>query len=136
MYGRIRIAGRVDDVRPYIYAGRVYICPLRVGGGTRLKLLEAMAMGKAIVSTRLGAEGISQTDSEVMLLRDSPEAFAAGILTLLENAGLREELGRRGQRLVAERYDWSGIVEKAANDIRCLVRRRHFEASHFPGTST
>jgi sugar transferase (PEP-CTERM/EpsH1 system associated) len=106
----VTLTGHVDDVRPYIARAAVYVAPLRSGGGTRLKLLEAMAMGKAIVSTTLGAEGFPVADGRQLLLADTSEAFSAAILKLLSDPQRRKALGRAG-RLFAERgYDWSSIV--------------------------
>ena len=109
------ITGEVPDVRPYIHAARVYVAPLRVGGGTRLKLLEAMAMRKAIVSTPLGAEGYPVRDGEHLLLADTPDAFAAAVLSLLHDAPLRERLGEAAYHFVAEHYDWDALFPRFLN---------------------
>ena len=106
----VTVTGWVEDPRPYIAAASVYIAPLRMGGGTRLKLLEAMSMGKAVVATRLGAEGFPVRDGVEMVLADTPEAFAGAVIELLRAPERREELGRAGRRFVEERYDWSVIV--------------------------
>ncbi len=73
----VTVTGRVDDVRPYMRDAAVYIVPLRIGGGTRLKIFEAMAMGKAVVSTTVGAEGLPVTDGEHVLLADEPRDVRA-----------------------------------------------------------
>lgn len=106
----ITLTGYVPDVRPYVAGADVYVVPLRIGGGTRLKVLEAMAMGKAIVSTALGCEGVGLRDGEEGLLGDTPAAFAACVLRLLGDAGLRRALGERARRFVSSRYDWRVIV--------------------------
>src|SRR6202034_846428 len=82
---RVIVTGRVDDVRPYMERSKVFIVPLRIGGGTRLKILEAMAMGKAVVSTTIGAEGIEYTDGKNILLGDAPQDFADKVLFSLND---------------------------------------------------
>ena len=106
----VTITGYVDDVRPYIAGSAVYVAPLRVGGGTRLKLLEAMAMGKAIVSTTVGAEGFPVVNRQELVLVDEPELFAEEILYLLENPARRYELGRTGQAFAQANYGWDALV--------------------------
>jgi sugar transferase (PEP-CTERM/EpsH1 system associated) len=116
----ITITGEVPDIRPYIRDADLYIAPLRMGSGTRFKLLEAMAMGKAIISTRIGAEGIPVEDGRHLLLADSPEAFAGAVVDLLGDTPRRESLGAQGAVLVSERFDWPGIiprVEAAYNQV-------------------
>lgn len=106
---RITLTGRVDDVRPYIAAADLYVVPLRVGGGTRLKVLEAMAMGKALVSTSLGVEGLGVTDGGQVLLADTPEAFAHKVAGLLRDAGRRQALGQAARAFVEKGYGWESI---------------------------
>jgi sugar transferase (PEP-CTERM/EpsH1 system associated) len=106
----ITLTGRVDDVRPYIARAAAYVAPLRIGGGTRLKLLEAMAMGKAIVSTRLGAEGYPVSDGQQLMLADAPDEFAAAVVDLLREPRRREALGQTARAFVERKYDWRAIV--------------------------
>jgi glycosyltransferase involved in cell wall biosynthesis len=106
----IRITGWVKDVRPYIAAGGLYVIPLRIGGGTRLKVLEAMAMGKAIVSTALGCEGFGLLSDQELVIADTPPEFAAAVLALLRDPERRGRLGRAAQRFAAASYDWTMIV--------------------------
>jgi glycosyltransferase involved in cell wall biosynthesis len=107
-YG-VDVTGRVDDVRPHIAAAAVYIVPLRVGGGTRLKIFEAMAMGKAVVSTTIGAEGLPVEPGRHLLIADTPSAFADAIVRLLRDPAERERIGEAARHLVASRYDWSAV---------------------------
>lgn len=101
----------VADVRPFIEAAAVYVVPMRMGGGVRLKLLEALAMRAAIVSTSMGAEGIPELrHSEHLLLADTPPAFATATLRLLHDPALRQRLGAAGRAMVALHYDWRVIV--------------------------
>lgn len=103
------VTGEVADVRPYLWGATVYVAPLRVGGGTRLKLLEAMAARRAIVSTSLAAEGYPVVGGEHLLLADTAPAFADAIVTLLRDADLRERLGRAAQAFVQAHYDWDRL---------------------------
>ncbi|MCK4316438.1 MAG: glycosyltransferase [Anaerolineae bacterium] len=108
----VKLTGWVEDTRPYIAQAAVYVAPLRMGGGTRLKLLEAMAMGKAVVATRLGAEGYPVTDGRELLLADTPADFAAVVVALLRAPERRAELGRAARTFVEQRYDWRVIVPR------------------------
>ena len=108
----ITLTGWVEDVRPHIASAAVYIAPLRIGGGTRLKLLEAMAMGKAVVSTRLGAEGYPVSHGRELWLADSPADFAAAVLALLRSPQRRVELGKAARAFVERRYDWRIIAPR------------------------
>jgi polysaccharide biosynthesis protein PslH len=106
----IEVTGWVADTRPYIADAAVYVVPLRMGSGTRLKVLEAMAMGKAIVSTRRGVEGIALTPERDALIADTPAEFARAVITLLRDPERRRALGRAARTLAEEKYDWRAIV--------------------------
>ena len=108
----ITITGFVDDVRPYIAGATVYVAPLRVGGGTRLKLMEAMAMRKAIVATQVGAEGFPVVDEQELRLADEPADFAAQVLDLLQNAAQRKALGQAGFAFAQAHYGWDSLVPR------------------------
>lgn len=109
----VTVTGYVDDVRPYIAGACVYVVPLRIGGGTRLKVLEAMSMGKPIVSTSLGCEGFEGlVPGRELSLADTPEEFAQRVIELLSDVSRRERLGRAARRFVEEQYDWRLIVPK------------------------
>jgi polysaccharide biosynthesis protein PslH len=110
------VTGTVDDVRPYIDEAAVYIVPLRAGGGTRLKIFEALAMGKAVVSTTVGAEGLAITPDREAAIADEPDAFARAVTALLQEPGRRHALGQAGRRLVDTRYSWEQV---AADFDRC-----------------
>lgn len=107
----IEVTGFVDDVNTYLDQSRVVIVPLRIGGGTRLKIVEAMAKSKAIVSTRVGAEGLEVVDREHLLLADSPQEFADRVLELLDDQALGKRIGAAARELAVSRYSWSAIVE-------------------------
>jgi glycosyltransferase involved in cell wall biosynthesis len=107
-YG-VELTGYVDDIRPYVHRAACYAVPLRVGGGTRLEILDAWAMGKGVVSTSVGCEGLAVEDGENILIRDDPEEFAAAVAAVLDDPGLRQRLGD-GARATAERiYSWEVI---------------------------
>lgn len=108
----VTVTGAVPDVRPYLAEAAAVVAPLRVGGGTRLKIIEAMAAGKAVVSTTLGAEGIDVVAGRDLLLADEPQAFADAVVSLLTNPELRAELGRSGRTLVEQNYNWDHLVQK------------------------
>jgi glycosyltransferase involved in cell wall biosynthesis len=102
--------GRVDDVRPYLATASVVVAPLRIGSGTRLKILEGLAMGKAVVSTSIGCEGLDVKHGEHVLIADDPGAFAESVLSLLNDPAGADALGRRGRALVERLYGWDRAV--------------------------
>jgi len=102
--------GRVEDIRPYLAQASVVVVPLRIGSGTRLKVLEAMAMAKAVVSTSVGCEGLEVSGGEHLLIADDPSTFAAAVIRLLDNPAEAAALGRRGRALVESRYGWDQSV--------------------------
>ena len=111
----VTVTGMVDDVRPYYGSASVFIVPLRFGGGTRLKILEAMSMEMPVVSTKLGCEGLDLVPGDDYLAADTPEGFADGVTDLLTDEGLRNGLTRRGRQTAIARFDWS-IVGQAQED--------------------
>ena len=117
---RVEITGSVPDVIPYYDRATIFFVPLRLGGGTRLKIIEAMAMGLPVVSTRVGAEGLDVQDGEDILFADDPSEFAQAILRLLEQPVLRKRLGEKG-REVARRYDWMTLMQPFADFVEEIV---------------
>lgn len=118
----IEVTGTVDDVRPYIDRGGVYIVPLRVGSGTRIKIFEAMAMGKAVVSTTTGAEGLPVTHGENIILADEPQAFADHCVRLLRSRADRERLGHTARDMVRSKYTWDVVADAFATICEDVVR--------------
>jgi len=114
---RIIVTGTVEDVRPYYHEAFSVVVPLRVGGGTRLKILEAMAAGVPVISTRLGAEGIAAEDGKQILLADTPADMASAIRALLNEPSLASSLRDSARTLVETRYDWQVLGEKLAAAI-------------------
>lgn len=108
----VTLVGTVDDVRPYVQGSAIVVVPLRIGGGSRLKILEAMAMGKPVVSTSVGAEGLEVANEEHILLAEAPTQFAAAIFRLMEDQGLRLRLRLAGRELASKRYGWKRLSER------------------------
>jgi glycosyltransferase involved in cell wall biosynthesis len=108
----VEMKGFVPDLRAEIERAAVVIAPLRIGGGTRLKILEAMAMAKPVVSTPQGAEGIEVTDGKELLLAATPAAFADQLVRVLEDAALARRLGEAARSLAERRYGWAASVAR------------------------
>jgi sugar transferase (PEP-CTERM/EpsH1 system associated) len=106
----VHVTGRVDDVVPYYQQSAVCVVPLRAGGGTRLKILEAMALGRPVVSTTIGCEGLDVVDGEHLLIADDPEQFAEKTLRLLTDRHLYQHVSANGRKLVETRFDWNRIA--------------------------
>ncbi len=121
----ITVTGFVEDVREYVKKAAVYIVPLRIGSGTRLKILEALSMKKAVVTTTIGCEGINVENNKHLLIRDNPEEFAKAVLEVLKNDKLRISLGENGRKLIEEQYDWK-IVFRDLGEVLSVI----------PGTRT
>jgi polysaccharide biosynthesis protein PslH len=118
---RVEVTGEVNDVVPYYRRSAVAVVPLRAGGGTRLKILEAMALGCPVVSTSIGAEGLNVTHGENILLADTPESFARATLQLMGDAALRETMSIKARRFVEEQYSWEGIAEELSRRYSALA---------------
>ncbi|MBE7432457.1 MAG: glycosyltransferase [Anaerolineales bacterium] len=108
----VHVTGRVDDLLPYYKDSIICVVPLRAGGGTRLKILEAMALGRPVVTTAIGCEGLDVRNGEHLFIADTPGLFAEHILNLLKNKRQWVEITRRARELVVERYDWDLIAQK------------------------
>ena len=106
----VLVTGTVDDIRPYLAKGAVCVVPLRSGSGTRIKIFEAMAMGKAVVSTSMGAEGLPVKHGENIILADDPDDFARQVVELLRDAPRRQQLGSAARKLVEENYGWPAVA--------------------------
>lgn len=121
------VTGRVKDIKPYIAQATVYVVPLRIGGGTRLKILEALAMGKAVVSTPVGAEGLDLSDGEDIFLAEDVESFAETIIRLMNRNELRRQVGMAGRKFMEKEYSWNKIGEKLREVYERAVKQ---EFSH------
>jgi glycosyltransferase involved in cell wall biosynthesis len=122
---RFRYLGEGGDTRPSWARAAVSVVPLRAGGGTRLKILEAAAVGVPVVSTRLGAEGLSLVEGTEILLNDDPSGFAAAVCELLSNPEVRRRQAAAARRKVEESYGWEAIGRRFAEQLL----RRSVEAA-------
>lgn len=114
------ITGRVDDVRPYMEGAAAYIVPLRIGGGTRLKIYEALAMEKPTISTTVGAEGLNINNGTDILLADTPPDFANAVVRVLREPRFAQQLGMKGARTVRERYSWGKVAAEFDSICRSI----------------
>lgn len=115
---RVTVTGTVPDVRPYLWGAALSIVPLRIGGGTRLKIYESMAAGTPVVSTTIGAEGLEVSDRENIRLADTDQDLAAACVELIQNQGERDRLARAGQALVSARFSWDAAVDRFEQILR------------------
>jgi len=117
----VKVFGNVKDVRPYLAGADIAIAPIYHGSGTRIKILEYMALGKPVISTSKGVEGLEVENEKHVLLRDDPTEFAEAIIELLSNKKLAITMGKNGQKLVKEKYRWKDIVTLAIKSYNQLV---------------
>jgi glycosyltransferase involved in cell wall biosynthesis len=125
----MRLTGWVEDIRPFVARAAVCIVPLRIGGGTRLKIFEAMAMGKAVVSTTVGAEGLPVESGNDILLADAPNDFAQSVIALLRDSNLRRRLETGARALVQENYSWKRVADSFARTLQDSIISRGDGAS-------
>lgn len=118
----VALPGYVEDLQPYLDEGAVFVVPLRIGGGTRLKILEAMAHGVPVVSTPIGCEGLDVTPGENILVAETPSAFAEHTAQLIASPPLRRSIGDGGRKLVEERYSWENIVGRLEEVYKEVMR--------------
>jgi glycosyltransferase involved in cell wall biosynthesis len=123
----VTVTGRVEDVRPYMEEAAVYIVPLRIGGGTRLKIFEAMAMEKPIVSTTVGAEGLPVVDGKEILLADTPESFAEAVVKLLRQESFAAEMAERAAATVRGKFGWDAVATSFADICERATHREDFK---------
>jgi glycosyltransferase involved in cell wall biosynthesis len=119
---RLRVLGFVEDIRPYIEAASIYLCPVRVGGGTRLKILDALAMSRPLVSTDLGVEGLGLIEGEHYLRANTPVEFVSQVRRLESDAALRERLAAGGREFVVRHYSWHRVAESLEQAYSDAVR--------------
>lgn len=117
----IIVTGRVQDVRPYMEKSSVYIVPIRIGGGTRLKIYEAMAMELPIVSTTIGAEGLPVKDGKEILLSNDPVGFASAVVRVLQDKDLAVNLGRQAAKSVREKHGWANVADDFASNCERAI---------------
>ena len=117
---RLRVTGAVPDMRPFLEEASVFVAPLRIGGGTRVKILEAQAVGRPVVSTAIGAEGLMARHGESILISDDPDVFAGHVRDVLTDDGLAGRIADEGRRGVVRHYDWNHI----GDHMQRLLQRR------------
>ena len=127
----VKITGTVADVRDYYRQAKVFVVPLRLGGGTKLKTLEAMAMGLPIVSTAVGAQGLDIKSGQHICIADRPEDFAARVVELIAEPDKARGLGAEARRLVEKKYSWSGIMRDVEDKLKNLFDKRESEKKRF-----
>lgn len=127
--------GYVDDVRPWIRRAACYVAPLKVGTGTRIKILEAWGMGKAVVSTSLACEGLEAHDGQNILIRDDPAGFADAVMRVLDDRDLRSALGRAASDTARRLYDWRLIGQELAGRLTTLAAREPGRPPEDPGAA-
>lgn len=117
----VRVTGTVDDIRPYVERAAVYIVPLRIGGGTRLKIFEALSMARAVVSTSVGAEGLPLEEGIHIVRADTAGAFAESVVELLKDRQRRQRLGNAGRQLMQEKFAWPRVAQSFESLCREVV---------------
>ena len=120
----VRVTGQVEDVRPYYAKAKVAVAPFRYGGGTKLKVLEAMALGVPVVATSVGCQGIDVTPEKHLFKEENEEAFAQRVVSLLQDECLRRQMATEARRLVEERYSWHAIMGDTIKRLEQMVNKR------------
>jgi glycosyltransferase involved in cell wall biosynthesis len=115
------VTDTVPDVRPYVHEAAAFVVPLRMGGGTRLKVLEGLSMEKAVVSTSVGCEGIDVVHGEHLLVADDPRTFADAVLKVTSDDDLARRLGKQGRMLTEGHYKWEAVVDRLETFYRRLL---------------
>jgi glycosyltransferase involved in cell wall biosynthesis len=115
------VVANPNDMRPWLARAAVYVCPILEGGGTRLKILDAMAMARSVVSTTIGCEGLRVTHGENILIADAARDFADSVVQLLENKGLRNKLAQASRALVEREYCWERIAHQLEQAYSCAL---------------
>jgi glycosyltransferase involved in cell wall biosynthesis len=121
----VKLTGYVQDINPVVAGSAALVVPLRIGGGTRLKILESMALGTPVISTELGAMGLGVVHNETALLADTPEDFADCTVRLMTDPKLRQRLSVNGKEYVAERFGWDRSVDALESAIEYAIERWH-----------
>jgi len=120
--------GRVEDIRPCMAQAAVFVVPLRIGGGTRLKILNAMAAGCCVVATSTGAEGLATVNGENILIGDSAGDFAAQIVAALTSPVLRKKIGQNAEHFIRNNYDWDLVGERLRGEVARLGKEKCFQS--------
>lgn len=122
-YSNVEVTGAVDDIRGYVHDSAVYVVPLRISGGTRIKIFEAMAMGMPVVSTTVGAEGLPVQHDQNILIADTPRDFAERTTALLLQPTARQRLGAAARTLVESCYSWQAVTDIVDDTLQRIAKR-------------
>jgi glycosyltransferase involved in cell wall biosynthesis len=122
--GDIIVTGRVDDVHPYLEKSRVFVCPVRLGGGFRGKILEAMSTGRPVVSTPLGAQGVPVSNGENIMIADEPGRFSDAVIELLRDETLYQRMARNARALVEDKFAWVKGVEVLEGTLEEMMKNK------------
>jgi glycosyltransferase involved in cell wall biosynthesis len=117
----VKVHGYVPDVRPYLQAAACSIVPIQVGGGTRLKILDAWSMGTPVVSTSLGCEGLETVDGENIVIRDDPGQFAEAVIAIVRDPARGGRIGSAGRETAEKLYGWDAITRRLADHYEELI---------------
>ena len=120
----VSVTGKVEDIRPYLWGSKISIVPIRIGGGTRLKIYECMAAGVPVVSTTVGAEGLRYKDGEDIVLADDPAGFAAACVRLLSNEAARRTIAENALRRVQNEFSWDAV----SREFEAILERNRISA--------
>lgn len=120
----IIVTGTVDDIRPYVDTARVYVVPIRIGGGTRIKIYEALAQKKAIISTTIGAEGLPLEDGKHIIIADDPNDFAEAVVKIMNDDKLNTSISENGYSLVTEKYSWEKVAADFSRALKQVINHR------------
>ncbi|MCP4111794.1 MAG: glycosyltransferase [Desulfobacteraceae bacterium] len=129
-YPEVSLTGWVEDTRPYIAGSSLYIVPIRIGGGTRMKIYEAMAMGKSVISTSVGAEGLPVVNGENIIIEDDPTEFAKKITELLKSEEKREKIGTAACDYVRKYFAWESVAESFSSICKSAMNSSERSAEH------
>jgi len=129
---RITLTGTVDDVRPHLDRCEVLVVPLRSGGGTRIKIFEAMAQGVPVVSTTIGAEGLPVRDGETILIADGPASFASAVVALLESRELQARISHQARDLLVQEYSWATVADRFMQLLNKVCTIHHIPKATTP----
>jgi len=123
----IKLLGWVPDIRPFLSMCKIAVVPIRIGGGTRMKIFEAMAMKKAVISTAIGAEGLPVEHDKNIIIADNPKKFAQYICRLLKDEKKRKTIGRAGYNLVKTHYDWPNVSKVFMDICETMLHKEQME---------
>ena len=129
----VHVTGLVPDLRPYIERAWIYVCSIRYGTGLKTRVLEAMAMSKAIVGTSISFDGLDVTSGREAIMADEPEEFARQVISLLNDPTMRTQLGEAARRYVEENHDWKDVGQQVERLYETAIERHTHRSNHCVG---